>query len=239
MNDAITNPIVVILILLGAAGLVHAMMQLGVSVLTLLSGHSLGTKRSHDRLLDLNLGYIGGSFVTSLLLVAISIFFMNAVYFYVSFKVLMIAITILSIVSSLTIIRFYYRRSPGTLLWIPRGLADYLTERAKKTRNPFEAMALGGMTVAMELPFTIALYAIFGFFSFFISPDIRLWAALAYCFITVLPLTVITIMIGGGHRLSTIQRWRETNKRFMQYASSFGLLAIALFITLYFIKGWS
>jgi hypothetical protein len=222
---------------MGVVGIVHAMMQLGVSVLTLLSGHSLGSKRAHSRLLRLNFGYIIGAFVVAALMVASLSFLIQSYFWLIPLKTMFIGLSVLAIISSLSIIRFYYRKSPGTLLWIPRGLAEYLTNRAKRTRNSFEAGALGAMTVVMELPFTFALFLIVSVFMIFISPDLRLWITLGYAFITVLPLLVITSLVGGGHRLSTIQRWREDNKYFLQYASSFGLLAITLFIILYYVKG--
>lgn len=239
MNDSATMQMLTVLLLIGVVGLVHAMMQLGVSVLTLLSGHSLGSKRAHTRLLRLNFGYIIGAFITAALLVASLSFVAQSYFWLVPLKTQFIAVSILSIICSLSIIRFYYRKSPGTLLWIPRGLAEYLTNRAKRTRNSFEAGALGAMTVLMELPFTLALFLIVSVFMIFVAPDVRTWVTLGYAFVTVLPLLIITSLIGAGHRLSTIQRWRENNKYFLQYASSFGLLAITLFIILYYIKGIS
>lgn len=225
------------LLVMGAAGIIHAMMQLGVSVLTLLSGHSLGKKSAHARLLRLNFSYITGAALASALVLSGGALLANSIFFALRFDFLLIGTVILSLISALSILRFYYRKSPGTLLWIPRSLAEYLSDRAKKTKNSFEAGALGAMTVVMELPFTFPLFAIVSIFFLFLMPDHRLLAIIGYATLTVLPLLVITVMIGAGHRLSTIQRWREQNKHFLQYASSFGLISLALFIYFYFVKG--
>lgn len=237
MNDTMISQMISVLLLIGAVGIVHAMMQLGVSVLTLLSGHSLGSKRAHGRLLRLNFSYITGAFVAAILILAGLFLLVESFLWVIVRPETLIAVSVLAIICSLSILRFYYRKSSGTLLWIPRSLAEYLTSRAKKTKNSFEAGALGAMTVVMELPFTIALFAIVAIFIIYIPYELRVWTVIGYGLVTVLPLLTITALIGGGHRLSAIQRWREDNKYFLQYSSSFGLIAIAVYIILYYVKG--
>ena len=51
------------------AALTHASFQLSVSVLTLLSGHALGRKTAHMRLLRLTGGFILGAGVMTVLLI--------------------------------------------------------------------------------------------------------------------------------------------------------------------------
>lgn len=224
------------LLVIGAAAIIHAMMQLGVSVLTLMSGHSLGARKAHSRLLRLNIGYIIGTGAMTFSIISAGMVISDSLLQATPPQALFAGLAILSILSSLSVLRFYYRRSPGTLLWIPRGLAEYLTKRAKTTKSSFEAVALGAMTAVMELPFTVAPIAIISVLMIFTSPSTRLAVILGYCLVTVLPLVIITGMIGAGHKLSTIQRWREDNKKFLQYASSFGLLAASLYIVLFFVR---
>lgn len=50
------------------AALIHASFQVSVSVLTLLSGHSIGAKHSQARVLRLTFGYVVGVAVMTLTL---------------------------------------------------------------------------------------------------------------------------------------------------------------------------
>ena len=38
------------------------------------------------------------------------------------------------------------------------------------------------------------------------------------------------MLIGGGHKLSRIQKWREDNKRFMQFAAGSALLVLGFYM---------
>ena len=54
------------------AAVLHASFQLGTSLLTLLSGHSLGERKSKARLITLNASYILGTiFITTLALASL------------------------------------------------------------------------------------------------------------------------------------------------------------------------
>ena len=61
------------LAIVGFAALIHASFQLSVSVLTLLSGHAIGAKKSHARLVRLTTSYTTGAGVMTLLIVTGSI----------------------------------------------------------------------------------------------------------------------------------------------------------------------
>ncbi len=50
------------------AGLIHASFQLSVSMLSLMSGHAIGAKRSHAKLMRLIGGFILGAGVMTMLL---------------------------------------------------------------------------------------------------------------------------------------------------------------------------
>jgi hypothetical protein len=45
------------------------------------------------------------------------------------------------------------------------------------------------------------------------------------------------MLLGGGHSISEIQRWRETNKRFLQVVAGGGLIILGFFIFVYEVLG--
>ena len=62
------------------AALIHASFQLSVSVLTLLSGHAIGSKKSNARILHLTSSYtIGVAVMTLFILSFISIIFIHTI----------------------------------------------------------------------------------------------------------------------------------------------------------------
>lgn len=222
-------------LLLVAVALVHATFQLGVSVLTLLSGHSLGAKKAHRRVLSLNGSYLFGSLAMTLLILLSMVYIHGIIVTAFNVRIFWSVAGIIAALSGLLLLLAYYRKGKGTLLWIPRFMANYLTKRAKKTRSGIEAFALGATTVVAELPFS---YAPFIIAALIISPQgegAQLLYSAGYTLVTVLPLLVIIAMIGAGQRLSTIQKWRESQKSFLQYAAGIGLILIACYITAFYL----
>jgi len=51
-----------------------------------------------------------------------------------------------------------------------------------------------------------------------------------YTVISLFSLVVVWVLIGSGHTLSRIQRWREENKYFLQFAAGSGLLVLGFFV---------
>ncbi|MBC7746455.1 hypothetical protein H7Y40_00540 [Pedobacter sp.] len=237
MNTYTLESMLTVLLLGVAVAVVHMMFQLGVSVLTLLSGHSLGAHKAHLRLLHLNASYIIGVY-TTIVLVTLGLLTLTNVIG-LSDHVLWLLTTVVAAVVGCAVCLVYYRRGKGTVLWLPRSIAEYLSKRAKKTKHGVEAAALGGMTVIAELPFLIAPLLIVSLLLKTESQQYQLGALLAYAFLVVIPLLVVTTLIGAGHRLSTIQRWREDNKSFLQYSGGLGLIVIALYLTVFRIVGVS
>jgi hypothetical protein len=56
------------LLIIAVAALIHASFQLSVSMLTLLSSHTIGAKRSHARLLGLSGAFVSGVCIMTVLL---------------------------------------------------------------------------------------------------------------------------------------------------------------------------
>jgi hypothetical protein len=40
----------------------------------------------------------------------------------------------------------------------------------------------------------------------------------------------IWVLVSGGHRMSELQKWRETNKHFLQFASGSALAILGVFV---------
>lgn len=222
-----------------AAALVHGTFQLGVSVLTLLSGHSLGAKKAHRRLLILNGGYIIGSLSMVALLLLSSVYVIDILITPSNERIIWSITGIVAALSGFFITLAYYRKGRGTLLWIPRMMAEYLSKRAKKTRSTSESFALGAMTVLAELPFALAPLLIAALVITNIAKDNSLAYITLYVFISGLPLLLIASLIGAGERLSVIQKWRESYKSFLQYSAGLGLILMSCYITAFYLLGGS
>lgn len=219
------------LTIVALAAFIHASFQLSVSVLTLLSGHALGAKKSYGRVMRMTASYVCGAAVMTLLLVS-----------FVSLVVLHIFGTTVPLVAwagvcgvalgfGVAVWLFYYRRGrPGTELWIPRSFALYLSQRSKKTQNSVEAFSLGLTGVVSELLFIIPSLFLTAFVLVNVSPVWQLVGLGLYALIATSGLVVVWALVGSGHSLSSIQRWRERNKIFLQFSSGSALMVLGFFV---------
>lgn len=223
-------------ILIAFLAVLHASFQLATSVLTLISGHSLMHERAKHRLLTLNVAYILGVIsMTGLIIAGLSsaaVLWLPLDYVHTAWLVL---ITVALVVGVL-VMTAYYRKGKGTRLWIPRSFASYLEDRAKKTTNVVEAGALGMISVVAELPFTAVLMAMASLvLASYVMLEDFVPIILLYCLVATLPLVTMTILLAGGHKLSSIQRWRENSKLFLQYAAGAGMFAAAVYAWVNFV----
>ena len=212
------------------AALIHASFQLSVSMLTLLSGHAIGNKAAHAKLLRLTNAFsLGVAIMTILLLSFIAYVFQQTMngtvppVAWASGAGLMMGLGI-------AVWAFYYRRHAGTSLWIPRGMARYLSDRTKSTKSSAEAFSLGLTSVIGELIFIFAPIAVSALAMLQLEPTLQLAAVIMYTIISLLSLLIVNGLIGSGHKLSTIQKWRESNKRFLQFAAGSGLLVLGVYV---------
>jgi hypothetical protein len=125
---------------------------------------------------------------------------------------------------------FYYRREHGTSLWLPRGIARYLSDRTKSTKQNAEAFGLGLSSVIAELLFILAPILVSALIIVQLTPSWQLAAIGLYTGISLLSLLIVNGLIGSGHKLSNIQKWRENNKRFLQFAGGSGLLVLGVYV---------
>lgn len=211
------------------AALIHASFQLSVSVLTLLSGHAIGKKTAHGRLMHLTGSFIGGVAFITLLLIATAVLLFAPGYITIS-PLTWSVVSGLLIGVGIAVWVFYYRRETGTTLWIPRHFARFLSDRTKATKGGAEAFSLGVTSVISELLFIIAPLAA-GALAITTLPASARWAGIAmYVGISLLSLGIVMVLIGGGHTLGAIQQWRERNKLFLQFAAGSGLLVLGLYM---------
>lgn len=213
------------------AALIHASFQLSVSTLTLMSGHALGSKQSHLRLVNLLGSFLAGTVVMTLLLVCTLGLLLGYTLTTRGVPVVLWAATCgLLFGTGIAVWLFYYKRGRGTMLWLPRRSAEFLTERSRKTKNTGEAFALGLASVFAELLFISAPLLAAVLVMLPLTPDRQLLAILLYTGLSSLSLFMVAILVSGGRKLSDIQRWREANKRFMQFAAGSALLILGIYL---------
>lgn len=219
------------------AALIHASFQLSVSVLTLLTGHAVGSQKSLRRITSLTSSFVAGTgIITILLLGFIALLIMDIGRSIPLLFLWAIACGIM-IGIGIAVWAFYYRRERGTSLWIPRGVAHYLSDRTKATRQSAEAFSLGIMSVIGELLFIIAPLFAAALVLVELPSHWQLIGIILYGVISLLPLISVWALLGSGHKLSEIQRWREKNKYFLQFVSGAGLVVLGAFIYVYQILG--
>lgn len=221
-----------ILITLGIvalAALIHASFQLGVSVLTLLSGHSLSIKRSQFRTFRLTTSFVSGVAVMSLLLLSTLALFLGYITTEDNHILLWSIISGLLLGVGVAVWVFYYRSGPGTRLWIPRSIASFLTDRTKTTKRSAEAFSLGVTSVLGELPFLIAPLAVSAYALIHLPTPWQVTGIIIYVVVSLSSLGIVWMLVGGGHKLSRIQAWREKHKRFLQIIAASGLIILGAY----------
>ena len=217
------------LIVIAAAGILHATFQLSVSVLTLLSGHTFGRTASKNKLLKLSSTYLLGSAVMTLLLVSFATLVAHNIFGVQAEPTVWAIVSGLVVGVGLSVWLFYFRRSSGTILWIPRQIAEYLHDRTKHTNSGVEAFALGTMTMIGELLFTAAPLTVASLTLIGLNPSWQLFGLGVYVVTSLLPLVAMWMLIGGGHKVSELQDWREKNKYFMQFVAGSGLIILGIY----------
>lgn len=215
------------------AALIHASFQVSVSMLTLLSGHSLGKKTANRKVLGLMNGFNTGVLLLTVLLISTIAYYLAVLINHINATEQLVASIVCGLMIGLGVATwaFYYRKGKGTALWIPRGFADYLNKRTKATKNGFEAFALGMTSVVAELIFIIgpSLAAALTIVTL-PNPPTQVAGIIIYALLSISPLLIITSLVGSGRSIASLQKWREEYKRFLQFASGGSLLILACFL---------
>lgn len=212
------------------AALIHASFQLSVSVLSLLSGHTIGARQSHAKLTRLMSGFIFGNAVMTLLLLSFACLMLLRVFGPTAPPIMWVASCGILLGVGVAVWLFYYRKDRGTTLWIPRNFADYLSERTKTTRRSAEAFGLGLSSVIGEILFIIAPILVSAMIIIALPDAWQLIGLAIYVIVSLSSSLLVAGLVGGGHKLSTIQRWRENNKYFLQFAAGSGLVILAFYL---------
>lgn len=218
------------LAIIAFAALIHASFQLSVSVLTLLSGHAIGRKTAHTKLLRLTSGFVFGVGVMTVLLLTFSAFVLQHVLGDHTPPIVWAVACGLLFGLGVSVWAFYYRRETGTSLWLPRGMARFLSDRSKATQRSAESFSLGLASVAAELLFVIAPIIISALVLIRLEPFWQLVGISVYGFFSLLTVLIVWVLVSSGHKLSNIQKWREDNKKFLQFAAGSGLLILGFYV---------
>ena len=222
------------LAIVALAAAIHASFQITVSVLTLLSGHAIGAKRSQNNVLRLNWSFIGGTATMTLLILS----FISLLLIHL-FGPIDVPLQVWAVACGLVfgigvaVWLFYFRKEKGTKLWIPRVLAEHLNDRSKATKHSAEAYSLGLTSVIAELVFIVPSMLISALVLLQLPSAWQLFGIALYVVISLSSLVVVSTLIGGGHSISKIQKWREENKGFLQFAAGSALVALGFFVYIY------
>lgn len=213
------------------AALIHASFQLSVSALTLMSGHAIGRRAAHAKLLRMAVGFMLGAAVMTALLLSTSALIASSLFTDTTPELAWSVSSGVLLALGMSVWLFYYRRSPqGTALWLPRPIAAFLSDRSKHTHSSSEAFGLGLSSVIGESIFLLGPVIVSSLALIHLPPMWQLAGVGLYTGVSMLSLLIVGILIGSGHGLGSIQKWRETNKRFMQFAAGSGLLVLGFYI---------
>lgn len=212
------------------AALIHASFQLSVSMLTVLNSHAIGQKISHVRLLSLSGGFLLGTWCMVALAVAFFGYVIDGLWKTSTPDIAWAIACGLMMGMGIAVWIFYYRKQPGTVLWLPRSIARYLMNRTKKTRLTAEAFGLGLTSTIGEGLFVIAPVLLTALVLSTLNPTYQLVGLFVYSSVSVIALALVILLVGSGHKLSSIQRWREKNKRFLQFISGSAMIALGFYI---------
>lgn len=215
------------------SALIHASFQLSWSVLTLMSNHSLGKKKSHIKVVSLMNSFILGAFILTGLLISALTLYLTAIFNHSNSIEQLTAASICGLMIGLGVATWtlYYRKGESTALWLPRGFADYLSKRSKVTDNVFEAFALGMTSIIAELIFIIGP-VLAGSLAILTMPNVywQIAGVFIYTSVSIISLLVIIALVGGGHSVAELQKWRIKHKRFLQFVAGGSLVVLAGFI---------
>ena len=218
-------------IMIALAATIHASFQLSISTLTLMSGHSLGIQQSHQKLVSLVISFVLGVIFMTFLLLTSGIYMANTIIHYGILQIVLWATACSAlIIIGVAVWLFYFRPGKGTILWIPRFMAEYLTRRCSKTKSNGEAFSLGISSVVGEIIFLLAPIVVSILFIINMPIALQISGVALYILISVLPLVVVCILVNKRNKLSRIQKWREENKRFIQFMTGSIMLAVGFFV---------
>ena len=214
------------------AMLIIAFLQLQPGAFSLLYHYCTG-KYSKARTSDMTLFFILGVEVSSAALFLCSYFFTNLFFLYcfrpeTSFWAwaaagIFIALAFVGLFG-------YYRSGHGTRLFVSRGYAKAIDEKARAAKTRSDAFALGAFSGMAELIFTVPLYIVTSAEIMIMStkffPSYAL--TLLYILTPTIPLFVTRWGFKSGRNLADIQKIRVRDKNFTRLVLFASYLTIAI-----------
>lgn len=213
------------------AALIHASFQLSVSTLTLMSGHAIGKRTAQAKLLRFTGSFMAGVAVTTVLLVSTIAYLASQLLHDTTSPLVWSVVSGMLFTLGISVWLFYFPKGrKGTSLWLPRTMAEFLSKRSKKTHNSGEAFGLGLTSVIAEGLFLIGPITAASLALAALPPAWQLSGVIVYVVISMASLWVIGALISAGYGLGKIQKWREANKKFLQFIAGGGLIILSLYI---------
>lgn len=219
------------------AVLILSFLQLPAGVFTLFYHYALG-KNSKKRASFLSLFFIAGvgTIFFALFLACyflIFILFLNQPDFDSGLLAWLLAI--IFFVFSLVSLLFYFRKSSGTELYIPRSFAKAFSENAKSVKTRSDAFALGAFSAAAEIPFTLPVLIL-------ASVEIMRFDSLVFpreplafftLFLPLVPLFFLRGLFRADYTLAEVERLRVHDKTFFRLILCLSYLTIGILIIVF------
>lgn len=220
------------LAIIAITALTQAGFQLGVGLL-IISANSISLQKGKKRnTLKSTTGiFIGYSLASWLTIIDLSLIASNFYSHQIHPEPLLwLLICGLNIGVALAVWFFYFRKGKGTMLWLPRGVAQDLTDQTTVSLSFRSNFALGMIGFFGEALFLFAPLLLGSFLISTLPHNWNLIGILLYGLLSTIFMTAIWVAINSGQHLSYLQRWREKNKGFLQFAIGTSLIILALFV---------
>ena len=210
------------------AGIVQASLQISLGGLVLLYHSSMGQHRRR-KTRYLAKSYIWGALAISFLVVCAGAFVLERIFQGQIAREAVFVVSGMLLASAIVMWLLYYRRGrQSTQTWLPKSLTRYIARRARATSDNIEAFSLGMLSAFVELPLTIAIYAVVA--NCLISTTQPFLALGIYLAVVALPMVLLKIRIKTGRNVAEVQRWRIQNKAFVRIISGSGFAVLAAVI---------
>ncbi|MBR3132039.1 hypothetical protein IKG33_01350 [Candidatus Saccharibacteria bacterium] len=216
------------------AMLIMAFLELTPGVFILFYHYTIGrfSRKSASRL---SLFFILGTEIISACLF-LSVYFLTSILFFdhpdLRNNVLTWIIVGVLFALSFASFFFYFRRGPGTRLFIPREFANTLIHYAKTVKTTSDAFVLGALTGVLELMFTLPLYIITSAEIMRMNnmPLPNTLLTIIYILSPVVSLFIKRWLFQSGRNLAQIERSRIKDKNFTRVllGSSYFIIAILI-----------
>ena len=211
--------IIVVLVML-----VFGLMQLTPSVFSIFC-HAMLSKKSMKKADDLMICFVLGAefFVAAIWLLIYLVFFafgVNAILWWVLAGAMMVA--------GLMFWLFYFRKSKGTELFVPKKWSKNLVRMAEKTRGRMDAFWLGFFTAVPELVFTLPLFAVSALAVQSAATLPRASLMIIFVIVAVAPLLTVYAMFRAGNNLADVMRLRMYFKPMVRITVPILFLVLAI-----------